>query len=93
MAKRANPYSEDFIQQSKIFVNLKQFNNNEDRLKKVYASQEIRTPPQLRSLSQEPITTVPPDPWLIGGGGHSVAFYFPASPLRDESADEPVPLR
>ncbi|XP_032528653.2 apoptosis regulatory protein Siva-like [Danaus plexippus] len=36
MAKRANPYSEDFIQQSKIFVNLKQFNNNEDRLKKVY---------------------------------------------------------
>lgn len=38
MAKRANPYSEDFIQQSKIFVNLKQFNNNEDRLKKVYGT-------------------------------------------------------
>ncbi|CAH2253984.1 apoptosis regulatory protein Siva-like [Pararge aegeria] len=36
MAKRSNPYSEDYIQQSKTHVGLKQFNNNEDRLKKVY---------------------------------------------------------
>ncbi|XP_049887546.1 uncharacterized protein LOC126381962 [Pectinophora gossypiella] len=36
MSKRANPFTEDFIPQSKIHVGLKQFNNNEDRLKKVY---------------------------------------------------------
>ncbi|XP_046971377.1 apoptosis regulatory protein Siva-like [Vanessa cardui] len=36
MAKRSNPYTEDFIQQRKMHVGLKQFNNNEDRLQKVY---------------------------------------------------------
>ncbi|XP_050357848.1 apoptosis regulatory protein Siva-like [Nymphalis io] len=36
MAKRSNPYSEDFIQQCKMHVGLKQFNNNEDGLQKVY---------------------------------------------------------
>ncbi|KAJ0180837.1 hypothetical protein K1T71_002922 [Dendrolimus kikuchii] len=36
MAKRANPFTEDFIPQSKIYIGLKQFNNNEHRLKKVY---------------------------------------------------------
>ncbi|XP_023942755.2 apoptosis regulatory protein Siva [Bicyclus anynana] len=36
MAKRSNPYSDDYIQQSKTHVGRKQFNNNEDRLKKVY---------------------------------------------------------
>lgn len=36
MAKRANPYTEDFIPQSKIYIDLKRFNNNEDRLNKVY---------------------------------------------------------
>ncbi|CAB3259366.1 unnamed protein product [Arctia plantaginis] len=36
MAKRANPFIEDYIPQSKIHVSLKQFNNNEDRLQKVY---------------------------------------------------------
>ncbi|XP_026764468.1 apoptosis regulatory protein Siva-like [Galleria mellonella] len=36
MAKRANPFTEDFMPQSKIHVGLKQFNNNEDRLQKVY---------------------------------------------------------
>lgn len=36
MAKRANPFVEDYVQQSKIHVGLKQFNNNEDRLQKVY---------------------------------------------------------
>ncbi|CAH2100494.1 unnamed protein product [Euphydryas editha] len=36
MAKRANPYTDDFIQQSKIYVGLKQLNNNEDGLRKVY---------------------------------------------------------
>ncbi|CAH2068086.1 unnamed protein product, partial [Iphiclides podalirius] len=34
--KRSNPFIEDFMPQSKIHVGLKQFNNNEDRLKKVY---------------------------------------------------------
>ncbi|KAJ8734402.1 hypothetical protein PYW07_014953 [Mythimna separata] len=36
MAKRTNPFIEDFIPQSKVHVGMKQFNNNEDRLKKVY---------------------------------------------------------
>lgn len=36
MAKRPNPYTDDFIQQSKIHVGLKQLNNNEDGLRKVY---------------------------------------------------------
>lgn len=36
MAKRANPFAEDYIPQSKVYVGLKKFNNNEDRLKKVY---------------------------------------------------------
>ncbi|KAI8429380.1 hypothetical protein MSG28_000025 [Choristoneura fumiferana] len=36
MAKRSNPYIEDFVPQSKIHVGVKQFNNNEDRLQKVY---------------------------------------------------------
>ncbi|XP_026323658.1 apoptosis regulatory protein Siva-like [Hyposmocoma kahamanoa] len=36
MAKRANPFIEDFVPQSKIHVGIKQFNNNEDRLQKVY---------------------------------------------------------
>ncbi|XP_037300133.1 apoptosis regulatory protein Siva-like [Manduca sexta] len=36
MAKRANPYMEDYIPQSKVHVGLKQFNNNEYRLKDVY---------------------------------------------------------
>uniref|UniRef100_A0A2A4JWK7 Apoptosis regulatory protein Siva n=1 Tax=Heliothis virescens TaxID=7102 RepID=A0A2A4JWK7_HELVI len=36
MAKRSNPFIEDFVQQSKIHVGMKQFNNNEDKLKKVY---------------------------------------------------------
>ncbi|CAG5034708.1 unnamed protein product [Parnassius apollo] len=34
--KRSNPFIEDFVPQSKVHVGLKQFNNNEDRLKKVY---------------------------------------------------------
>ncbi|CAK1599258.1 unnamed protein product [Parnassius mnemosyne] len=34
--KRSNPFIEDFMPQSKVHVGLKQFNNNEDRLKKVY---------------------------------------------------------
>lgn len=38
MAKRANPFIEDFVPQSKIHVGLKQFNNNEDRLQKVYGN-------------------------------------------------------
>ncbi|XP_045760537.1 apoptosis regulatory protein Siva-like [Maniola jurtina] len=36
MAKRSNPYSEDYIQQSKTHIGMKQYNNKEDRLKKVY---------------------------------------------------------
>ncbi|RVE48433.1 hypothetical protein evm_006869 [Chilo suppressalis] len=36
MAKRSNPFTEDFLPQSKIHVGLKQFNNNEVRLEKVY---------------------------------------------------------
>ncbi|CAD0195825.1 unnamed protein product [Chrysodeixis includens] len=36
MAKRSNPFTEDFVPQSKMHVGVKQFNNNEDRLKKVY---------------------------------------------------------
>ncbi|XP_075990357.1 uncharacterized protein LOC142986005 [Anticarsia gemmatalis] len=36
MAKRSNPFIEDYVPQSKIHVSLKQFNNNEDRLQKVY---------------------------------------------------------
>lgn len=36
MAKRPNPYTDDFIQQSKTHVGLKQLNNNEDGLRKVY---------------------------------------------------------
>ncbi|KAJ8734431.1 hypothetical protein PYW08_013681 [Mythimna loreyi] len=36
MAKRTNPFIEDFVPQSKVHVGMKQFNNNEDRLKKVY---------------------------------------------------------
>ncbi|XP_026727495.1 apoptosis regulatory protein Siva [Trichoplusia ni] len=36
MAKRSNPFTEDFIPQSKMHVGIKQYNNNEDRLKKVY---------------------------------------------------------
>ncbi|XP_011556732.3 uncharacterized protein LOC105387665 [Plutella xylostella] len=36
MAKRANPYIEDYITQSKVHYGVKQFNNNEERLKKVY---------------------------------------------------------
>lgn len=36
MPKRANPFTDDFIPQSKVHVNTKQFNNNDDRLKKVY---------------------------------------------------------
>ncbi|XP_045506283.1 apoptosis regulatory protein Siva-like [Colias croceus] len=36
MAKRANPFIEDFVQQRKIHVGLKQFNNNNERLEKVY---------------------------------------------------------
>ncbi|XP_059054671.1 apoptosis regulatory protein Siva-like [Achroia grisella] len=36
MAKRANPFLEDFVPQSKTHVGLKQFNNNEYRLQKVY---------------------------------------------------------
>ncbi|XP_068628316.1 apoptosis regulatory protein Siva [Battus philenor] len=34
--KRSNPFIEDFMPQSKVHVGLKQFNNNEDRLRKVY---------------------------------------------------------
>ncbi|CAK1547979.1 unnamed protein product [Leptosia nina] len=36
MAKRANPYTEDYVQQSKVHVGLKQFNNNKERLDTVY---------------------------------------------------------
>lgn len=36
MAKRSNPFIDDYIQQSKVHVGLKQFNNNEERLQKVY---------------------------------------------------------
>lgn len=36
MPKRCNPYIDDFVQQSKMHIGLKQFNNNEDKLKKVY---------------------------------------------------------
>ncbi|CAH0699419.1 unnamed protein product [Spodoptera exigua] len=36
MAKRANPFVDDFIPQSKVHVGIKQFNNNQDRLKQVY---------------------------------------------------------
>ncbi|CAG9783386.1 unnamed protein product [Diatraea saccharalis] len=36
MAKRSNPFTDDFIPQSKIHVGNKQFNNNEVRLEKVY---------------------------------------------------------
>lgn len=36
MGKRANPFVEDFIPQCKVHVGLKQFNNNDERLKKVY---------------------------------------------------------
>lgn len=36
MAKRANPFIHDFVKQSKTHIGLKQFNNNEERLKKVY---------------------------------------------------------
>ncbi|XP_041974273.1 apoptosis regulatory protein Siva-like [Aricia agestis] len=36
MSKRSNPYAEDYIPQSKTYVSLKQFNNNEHRLQKVY---------------------------------------------------------
>ncbi|KAM3956611.1 uncharacterized protein ACR2FA_006574 [Aphomia sociella] len=36
MAKRANPFTEDFVPQNKIHVGLKQFNNNQERLQKVY---------------------------------------------------------
>ncbi|XP_061717784.1 apoptosis regulatory protein Siva-like isoform X2 [Cydia pomonella] len=36
MTKRSNPFTEDFVQQSKVHVGMKQFNNNEDRLQKVY---------------------------------------------------------
>ncbi|KAF9412668.1 hypothetical protein HW555_008876, partial [Spodoptera exigua] len=35
MAKRANPFVDDFIPQSKVHVGIKQFNNNQDRLKQV----------------------------------------------------------
>lgn len=38
MAKRANPFLEDFVPQSKIHVGIKQFKNNEDRLQKVYGN-------------------------------------------------------
>lgn len=38
MAKRTNPFTEDYEPQSKVHVGLKQFNNNEDRLKKVYGN-------------------------------------------------------
>ncbi|KAL0850657.1 hypothetical protein ABMA28_012408 [Loxostege sticticalis] len=36
MAKRSNPFTDDFVPQSKVHIGAKQFNNNEDRLKKVY---------------------------------------------------------
>ncbi|XP_034840882.1 apoptosis regulatory protein Siva [Maniola hyperantus] len=36
MAKRSNPYIEDYIQQSKTHIGMKQYNNKEDRLKIVY---------------------------------------------------------
>ncbi|XP_022112979.1 uncharacterized protein LOC110991792 [Pieris rapae] len=36
MAKRANPFIDDYVQQSKVHIGLKQFNNNEERLQKVY---------------------------------------------------------
>lgn len=38
MAKRANPFAEEFVPQSKIHVGIKQFNNNEDRLQKVHGN-------------------------------------------------------
>ncbi|KPI95306.1 Apoptosis regulatory protein Siva [Papilio xuthus] len=34
--KRSNPFVEDFMPQSKVHLGLKQFNNNEERLQKVY---------------------------------------------------------
>ncbi|KAF9795586.1 hypothetical protein SFRURICE_004958 [Spodoptera frugiperda] len=36
MAKRTNPFVEDFVPQSKVHIGMKQFNNNHDRLKQVY---------------------------------------------------------
>ncbi|XP_072935417.1 apoptosis regulatory protein Siva [Epargyreus clarus] len=36
MSKRSNPFVDDFIPQCKTHVGLKQFNNNEDRMQKVY---------------------------------------------------------
>ncbi|XP_053602011.1 apoptosis regulatory protein Siva isoform X2 [Plodia interpunctella] len=36
MAKRSNPFIEDFMPQSKVHVGIKQFNNNKDRLQSVY---------------------------------------------------------
>ncbi|XP_038208864.1 apoptosis regulatory protein Siva-like isoform X2 [Zerene cesonia] len=42
MAKRANPFSEDFVQQRKIHVGIKQFNNNNERLEKVYSAKKTQ---------------------------------------------------
>ncbi|XP_028175009.1 apoptosis regulatory protein Siva [Ostrinia furnacalis] len=36
MAKRTNPFTDAFMPQCKVHIGAKQFNNNEDRLKKVY---------------------------------------------------------
>ncbi|KAI5637371.1 cd27 binding protein (Siva) domain-containing protein [Phthorimaea operculella] len=37
MAKRANPYAEDYVTQSKVYIGVKQvLNNNESKLKKMY---------------------------------------------------------
>ncbi|CAH0722098.1 unnamed protein product, partial [Brenthis ino] len=64
MPKRCNPYADDFIQQSKIHVGLKQFNNNEDKLKKVYektlqllfhGSKKIRSEDVMQNPDLKPI--------------------------------------
>ncbi|GBP78863.1 Apoptosis regulatory protein Siva [Eumeta japonica] len=36
MPKRSNPFVDDYIQQTKTRVGLKQFNNNEERLRQIY---------------------------------------------------------